>query len=735
MPVNYEVKGQLAKLLATEDLIIENKNVTTASFDVHRRLLVLPMWQKASDLVYDLLVGHEVGHALYTPDIIWTEDYPEVPPAFVNVIEDARVERNMKKKFPGLAKTFYRGYKELNDEDFFGIGDDDLSSYSFIDRINIQNKIGNFVNVEFSEEEQVYVNRCSETQSFDDVLVLSRDIFRFLQSKKDESESIDDVDFSSPESSSDPQGEESQPNQGDESKNEFGDSGASSGGDVESDVSNNHTNNTKTSNHGITKSDEMESKTADSLEQNIDELNSASPSSRDNVYVEVPKVNLDSVVIKNSDIHLLLDEFYKETETKAQSYCDNIFEEVDSQFRKFKTSSQKEVNYLVKEFECRKAADSYARASTARTGVLDMNSLHTFKWNEDIFKKVTTLSDGKNHGLIFVLDWSGSMSEVLHDTYKQLLSLMWFCKKCSIPFVVYAFTQEWNYGNVQYEYDPILDRRVPVYPTPHHPKESGKVVIFEEFSLLTLFDSKIRNSEFEKQTKNVWRLVHSLCSYRSCHYQHPSKLGLSGTPLNEALVCLNQVIPQFKSQTKVQKVQCVILTDGEAPTIRYYQEVPVKNSHNDKVEYNIRVRTLGPYNTLYLRDRDTKHTYKIESEMESCTKAFLNQLQDKFEDVNFIGIRIIQSREASNFIRKHSSCDQEMYIKLLEVWKKTKTIMLHGTGYNVYFGLSSNSLNADSEFDVAEDATKSQIRSAFKKSLGAKKTNKKILTEFVKLIA
>ena len=89
--VNYEVKGQLAKLLATEDLIIENRRVSTASFDVERRVLTLPMWEKASSVVYDLLVGHEVGHALYTPSENWMKEYPEVPPSFVNVFEDVRI--------------------------------------------------------------------------------------------------------------------------------------------------------------------------------------------------------------------------------------------------------------------------------------------------------------------------------------------------------------------------------------------------------------------------------------------------------------------------------------------------------------------------------------------------------------------------------------------------------------------------------------------------------------------
>ena len=39
MTVNTGVKGTLAKLLATEDLIIEHKNCQTASFDVKRRVL------------------------------------------------------------------------------------------------------------------------------------------------------------------------------------------------------------------------------------------------------------------------------------------------------------------------------------------------------------------------------------------------------------------------------------------------------------------------------------------------------------------------------------------------------------------------------------------------------------------------------------------------------------------------------------------------------------------------
>ena len=65
--LNMEVKGNLARLLATENLVVEHRNVETAMFNVIDRVLTLPMWKLASSDVYDMLVGHEVVHALYTP--------------------------------------------------------------------------------------------------------------------------------------------------------------------------------------------------------------------------------------------------------------------------------------------------------------------------------------------------------------------------------------------------------------------------------------------------------------------------------------------------------------------------------------------------------------------------------------------------------------------------------------------------------------------------------------------
>ena len=109
MAVQHEIKSQLAKLLATEDLIVEHKQVRLHAFNVHTRLLTLPMWDKASNTVYDLLVGHEVGHAFFTPDENSLEKV--VPFQFVNVVEDARIEKMMKRKYMDLQKRFSKDIK------------------------------------------------------------------------------------------------------------------------------------------------------------------------------------------------------------------------------------------------------------------------------------------------------------------------------------------------------------------------------------------------------------------------------------------------------------------------------------------------------------------------------------------------------------------------------------------------------------------------------------------------
>ena len=718
--VNYEVKGQLAKLLATEDLIIENRTVSTASFDVRRRVLTLPLWERASATVYDLLVGHEVGHALYTPDTNWKSKYPKVPGSFVNVLEDSRVERLIKRKFPGIVKTFYRGYSELSDQDFFGIEDTDIDSMSFMDRINIYVKIGNFVDIEFTEKEKSFVYEVEKTETFDEVLELSSRIFEYLKETEVE-------DQTPPPQTQSPSS--SQQSGGDLESSQTSPEGSTGDGEKSDTTSQSDIDFSEFSKELPQESNggsEFETVTDKNFDDAVEELNGTNPHRRDINYLEVPELNIDNLIAKNCEIHETLSNFYENTfKNREEEYgieiANEIFAEVDSDYKLFKKQSQKEVNYLVKEFECHKAADSYARAATSKTGVLNTGKLHTYRYNEDLFKKVTTLADGKNHGLVFVLDWSGSMSDVLQDTVKQLYNLIWFCKKVNIPFEVYSFTNHWKVFSMDDDsYDEHVDEKI-----------ENEFYISSDFHMMNVLSSKVRAAEFEKQMRNFYRLAYSAdsrgCRWGGATYQVPGQLSLSGTPLHEAIVALNGILPEFKKYTGVDKMHTIILTDGEAPPLKY----------NRMFSYNDRKPFWGyrqVYQGDFIRDRKTGNSFKIDHPYHGLTTALLDQLKARFPQTSFIGMRLLCPRDATTFIRKFVE-DYDRSERMISRYKREKSFSIKDVGYQTYFGLSSSALQSDSSFEVDEDATKAQIKSAFRKSLSAKKMNKKILGEFISLIA
>ena len=747
--INYEVKGQLAKLLATEDLIIENRKVETAMFDVERRVLTLPMWEKASASVYDLLVGHEVGHALYTPADNWKLDHPELPMSYVNIIEDVRIEKLMKRKYAGIVKTFYKGYQELSDQDFFELDQHDVEEMGLPDRINLDAKIGNFVSIPFSDKEVYFKNKAIKTETFQEVIDLALELYDFMreqikdsmassdgefdkdwkvgkdfsvgdsiQTDSSEEESMDDIPFDESNVKSEKGTGESTPDiESDFDMDEIEASGDMTGGE-----------------HGS-----LETITDKTLSNNLENLNNnVQGLGRDPEYCTIPNLNLDNLHIKVDAIHSKLDTWYTEQQKRydlsrlEETYRPekNIYQEVDNEYRLFRRSAQKEVNYLVKEFECRKSADAYARATVSKTGLLDCTKLHSYKYNEDLFKKITTLPDGKNHGLIFVLDWSGSMSTVLQDTIKQLFNLIWFCKKVQIPFKVFAFTNEWN-SNRDYNADSYIRPELP----DHHEYADGMIRVDPQFTMVEFVSSDVKKGDLERQMLNIWRLGSSMQYYRgwgdNIYYQTPRRLSLSGTPLNEALVSLNQIIPEFQKSTGVQKVQCITLTDGEAHPLQFNKWF--RSTHEGYDDYMGTRSTMS--GRVFIRDRKVGKTYSCKNANHELTSAILEQLRGRFPEVNFIGIRVMDGRDANSFIRKYMDWDFDKVQNIQAGWKKNKSLKLTDVGYHVYFGLSSSALNSNSEFTLKEDATKSQIKSAFKKSLSAKKMNKKVLSQFMDFIA
>ena len=185
-----QTKSILAKLMATENLIIEQRKVSTASFDVKNRVLTVPVLDKnISPQLYDLFMGHEVGHALYTPlDGLLRVVELNIPRSIANVIEDHRIEKRIKNKYPGIRKPFIQGYNELIEKNFFGTSGADLNNLNFIDRFNLFSKGGPAQGIIFNEKEKELVADIDSVESYDDVISVALKVTKYLKEEKKEKE-------------------------------------------------------------------------------------------------------------------------------------------------------------------------------------------------------------------------------------------------------------------------------------------------------------------------------------------------------------------------------------------------------------------------------------------------------------------------------------------------------------------------------------------------------------------
>ena len=440
----------VAKLLATEDITVEQRQLPTAYFDVKNRILGLPLWASDDKDVHDLLVGHEVGHALYTPvdfakivDQVDTENEKAVL-SYHNVIEDIRIEKCIKSKFPGLKRNFYNGYQSLMESDFFGIKGKDTRSYGIIDRINIHYKGGGFTHVPFSDKEKPFLKLIDNSlETWDDTVRIVKALYEY--SKNNEVDTLKEYDFdnvTSGESDKKTSGESdgSEKSAENSDKYEFSD-----GQDDSTNPSNPSSDSNKESrNVGQDTSDghggkPSASKTQENFDKELEKLGEDSYNYNDPPqYLNIPNVNSEDYIVDYKKVQTYLGHEF------SKLFGENLYPEyktqIDSDYKKFKTSTNKTVNYLVKEFELKKNAQLHVRAKTSKTGVIDTNRLHSYKINDDIFKRVTNLPEGKNHGLLFFFDLSGSMQNHIAPTIRQIINLVMFCDKVGIPFEVYGFT-------------------------------------------------------------------------------------------------------------------------------------------------------------------------------------------------------------------------------------------------------------------------------------------------------
>ena len=720
-----EVKGNLARLLATENLTVEHKVCQTASFDTDKRILTLPIWN-VSDHVYDMLVEHEVGHALFTPNDDWTEVLKDVPKSFLNVTEDARIEKLMKRKFPGVNKDFFKGYKELHEEDFFSVQHEDVTKLHLIDRINLHYKIGTHFMMPFTDEEITLRDAVGVAETFDDAIQCAIDIYNF-EKKEQEKEELQTPQEGNSSVGMTPDSPESAQGEGDEVEVEGKPKSQGDADQTEGDENKESEEDEAPTPMGGYEGGNLYAKTDVSLEENLIDttLNSDYQAPK---YIEMPELDSKHHMTSPDWVADKCEAWWaaeRFTDVNYEYYNPLDWSYVDAEYNAFKKQIGREVSYLNKEFEMKKAATSYARASVSRTGVLDTKKLFSYKYNDDIFRKVTRTKDGKSHGLIFILDWSGSMHECILDTYKQLLSLAFFCRKAKISFEAFCFASDTG-EHLTEEYD----------DTSYSAKQKDNTIYVPAQQVLQgLFNSNQNNAEFDRSAKTIFRIASVYVHNRYYGWNSerpnvpetsavPSILQMGGTPLNESLCILNDFIPKFRKQHGVEKVNVALLTDGEAQWSRRWTTIDYRDGQHKTI-------TCIEQNTQ-LRHRKSAQTFKTEGAYR-LTEAVLRYCKANHPYVNFLGFRLGNTRDIFYTLDRYMESDK--IEKMRKVWKKNRAVSCKVAGYDEHYFLCTKSMNADSSFEVDEEATNAEIKKAFQKSLKVKANNKSILSSFIKQIA
>ena len=446
----------------------------------------------------------------------------------------------------------------------------------------------------------------------------------------------------------------------------------------------------------------------------------------DRTYIRLPKrVDLKKMIMGYREYEALVKEIY--TCNHSPEFAAKVSEKYQEIFNK----NKKAVSYMVKEFEMKKSADQYKRANISKTGTLDMNKLHTYQYNEDLFAKMTTIPGATNHGMIMFLDWSGSMVDNIDYTMKQLFNLVWFCQRVKIPYQVLAFTDRMRNRPEEYS-EPKLGE-----------------YNFGDFRLLELFTHKQtkKQSQFIMETMismianwtgrgyNVWQ------EWGAWPTSIPTAINLGGTPLNAAILNAHRIGTQFQKENKVQKLNFVFLTDGDS------------NSHSDhwvlREDYdgNPTMWSGGhsDYNDTHITDPVTgAKVVSVATRRRDQTKVLLSLLKQQMPDASITGFFIagharkgnvpVQVIESKFGLGRY--CDKEKIVAIQKELREKKVAVCTQEGYDEYYILPRGERdNVDGELEFKDNMRAAGMAREFMKHTSKRTLNRQLLNKFIQKVA
>jgi hypothetical protein len=785
MPFTAEQKSQLAKLLATENLSVQHQKISTAKFDTKNRVLYLPIWQNMTGIIYDLLVGHEVGHALYTPaegwhDAVTEGDKNKNYKNFLNVVEDARIEKKIKRKYPGLNASFKQAYQELSNRDFFGVLGRNVNAMPFIDRLNLFSKSQWTTNwISFSAKEELLIKKVQAAESWEDVIRITDEIYTYskdeqhemklqyydemLAKLKEESDNynddFDDYEFEESDESGESQDGDSE--DGKEQKDSRqGNSNNFEGEEGEEDNKDSETiNHDKLSAPGDKDQFNPECQTDENYRLNETQL--LDEKCKEFVYLDIPKPILSNIITPAKRVQELMTKSYKRfIEEKWIKPDDGI-----NLLNEFKRRNERYVSLLAKEFEMRKAAKSFSKSKLSDTGDIDVNKLASYKFDDNIFRKVMMLPKGKNHGLVLLLDCSGSMSRNMAGSIEQILILSLFCRKVNIPFTVYGFTEAQSVRLLDLGVDGCSPeawskaRRELLKEDKRCFSQNIGEIMFNDVNMREYLNSKMSNAEFTAAMKNMCLLTEGYKysgRYESSRIPRPESEQLNNTPMIQAIVATAEITKDFKRKNNLDLVSLVIVHDGDADRANLYW-VKGEKRNNEGQPVKDKVTEWFDSNHVYhMRDRQSKFEYKLDLSANEMAKGILkwfghatgsrvfgffivssgrgnfkHAIGNRFFDEKGKTIWQIQNEigydAASNFTKN-----------LMKQFRDEKFLVSKNGGYDNFFlihGGEDLTTNDDDEIEVEGKFSARKLATAFAKYNKKRAVNRVLVSKFIQGIA
>jgi len=244
------------------------------------------------------------------------------------------------------------------------------------------------------------------------------------------------------------------------------------------------------------------------------------------------------------------------------NYEDNMKAMVAKWEAKFKPTA----NHMASEFIRRRTARQLTHARIGRTGKLDVNKLYKHKIAEDLFKRTMIVPQGQSHGIVAMIDGSGSMQGVFPNVIDQVLLFAYFAFQCNIPFEAYMFSDSTQ--------SPDKSLSVPKMGLQTiTPPDNGR--------LIGLIDTNTARGAFRKQVRTMlaFKTAFDSTDYAGTGSRYDSRrpgnyvpyASLGGTPLYAGMMVMERHVMRMKESLKLDKVTALVISDGGDTNGLFYE--------------------------------------------------------------------------------------------------------------------------------------------------------------------